>query len=148
MNKIKSLEVVPFELGHLGLIKLRAIENGRYEYMKKYRETYLKGPAYSVFDGDSLVFCGGVVIQWDRVGECWIICNNTIKKYIREICFYSDNYLERIIIDSHLHRVQATVPARWIQGVRFLERLGFHREGTLRKYSSAGEDYYMYSRVR
>lgn len=148
MNEIKSLEVVPFELEHLGLIELRSIENRRYEYMKKCRDTYLKGPAYSVFDGDSLVFCGGVVIQWDGVGECWLICNNTIKKYMREVCFYSDNYLERIIIDSHLHRVQATVPARWSKGLRFLERLGFYREGLLRKYSADKEDYYMYSRIR
>lgn len=148
MSEIKSLEVVPFELEHLGLIKLRAIENRRYEYMKKYRDIYLKGPAYSVFDGDSLVFCGGVVIQWDGVGEGWLICNCDVKRYVREVYFYSDNYLERIIIDSHLHRVQATVPVHWGQGVRFLERLGFYREGLLRNYGPDKEDYYMFSRIR
>ncbi|MBN2323805.1 MAG: hypothetical protein JXQ30_08720 [Spirochaetes bacterium] len=147
MSEIRELRIVPFELDHLNQVVFRAVEFGRYEFIENYKETFLKGPAYSAFDGESLVFCGGVVIYWKGVGEGWLICNHTIRKYIREVCFYVGEYLKKIISEDDLHRVQATVPAQWGQGVRFLERMGFQREGLLRKYSKDAEDYYIYSRV-
>lgn len=146
--EIKRINVVPFQLEHLEVIKLRAFELHRKEYIERFRKGYQEGPAYSALDVDDLIWCGGVVILWQGVGEAWILCSNCINHYIKELYHYTKAYLDVIIAEYNLHRVHASVLSEYRAGYRFLERMGFEREGLMHKYDWQGSDYYLYARIK
>jgi len=143
MGKIKKLRVVPFEIEHLEMLRLRDFET----YRADYNSVYGKGIGYSAFDDQVLIFCAGFVFLWEGVAETWILCDKCVIHYIRELYYYVASYLDRIISKYNLHRIQATVLAEYLPGRRFLGRMGFREEGLLRKYDWNGRDYFMYSRV-
>lgn len=147
MDKIKKLQVIPFNKEHLELLQLRDFEADKSEYIQKHAAGYEQGPGYSFYDDDKLIFCGGVLFLWAGVGELWIICDICVKYYIRELYFYAKLYLGRVIERYKLHRVQAHVLANYKPGQRFLRRMGFREEGLLEKYDWHKEDYCLYARI-
>lgn len=148
MDKIKKLIVFPFNKIHLSLLHLRDFETNRLEHIQQFPEVYEYGVGYSVFDNHRLIFCGGFIPYWEGAGEVWIICDVCVKHYIRELYFYTKLYLDRIIDRYKLHRVQSSVMVDYCAGHRFLERMGFKKEGLMRKYDWQGKDYYLYARIR
>ena len=148
MDEIKKLEVVPFKKEHLSLLKVRDFELYRMEHIQQFPEVYEHSAGYSVFDNSKLIFCAGVIPYWKGVGEAWIVCDACVKHYIRELYFYTKLYLDRIVDRYKLHRVQSSVMVDYQPGHRFLERMGFRREGLMRQYDWQGKDYYLYARIR
>jgi len=148
MDEIKKLRVVPFKKEHLSLLKLRDFELHRLEHIQQFPEVYEHGAGYSVFDNSGLIFCAGVIPYWKGVGEAWILCDVRVKHYIRELYFYTELYLDKIIDRYKLWRVQSSVMADYYAGHRFLERMGFKKEGLMRKYDWQGKDYYLYARIK
>jgi len=148
MDRRKNIRIVKFKPDHLDSLIPRDFERDHYGLIERFNNLYLEGPAYSVFDGEVCVFCGGVRIIWPGAGEAWLICSNDLGHYVRELCLITPRYLKWIIEDHDLRRVQAVVQSDWTQAVRFLEKLGFDMEGVMRKYGPNGEDYIMYARVK
>jgi len=110
------------------------------------------GPAWTgrrISDGKILA-CAGVRILWPGCGEAWaIFCDPEVVeyKYKKEAYVYILTYLKRVIEDYDLRRVQALVRADIPIAVKYIEQLGFEREGLLRKYGREGEDQYMYALI-
>lgn len=104
------------------------------------------GPAYTFMVGDDVVACGGVVLQkWQR-GEAWSLFSSLFYKY-KKTCFsVCKIYLNRIIKDQNLRRVQAVTAPTFAEGRNFLEHLDFRLEGTLVAFGPNGEDVLMYGR--
>ena len=146
-NGMKKLKVVPFKKDHLSTLQLRGFELDQLEYIQKYANIYEQGIGYSAFDDDKLILCGGVLFPCNGVGEVWTICDICVKYYVRELYFYVNLYLNRMIERYKLHRVQAHVLVSYKAGQRFLKRMGFKKEGLLKKYDWNKEDYFLYTRI-
>lgn len=106
-----------------------------------------KGNALSFFDNDYLVFCAGIKKYWEGVGEIWMMCSTEIKKYIRELLYYSDVHLQQIIQKGEYRRLETSIRADWPEAQRFAEQFGFVREGVKRKFGPDGIDHIMYGRL-
>ena len=103
--------------------------------------------AYSFFVKDRFIFCGGVLIYRAGFGEAWILCSEDVALYPRTVFKLMREYLQKVINDHSLYRVQATVRCDWPQAQRFVMMFGFTPEGILRKYGTDKSDYKMYARI-
>lgn len=103
------------------------------------------GVAYSYFDGDRLIGCAGIAKITDNVCEVWAVIDKDVKRYTREIYYYARSLLNAA--QDFFERIQTTIRIDYLLEIHFMERLGYQREGTLRKYRADG-DYYMYAKIR
>lgn len=63
-------------------------------------------------------------------------------------CAHSAQVLDDIAEQNNFVRVQATTHRQFERGRRFLEWLGFEREGVLRNYGPDGSDHIIYARIK
>ena len=106
------------------------------------------GIAYTgIDDNGNIIGIGGVTLLWEKVGSGWVLTSDLLPKYkiwthraIRDI-------LEVAIETYGLHRVESIILRDHEVSQKWAERLGFGREGLLRKYDTAGNDYYLYARI-
>lgn len=146
---LKLMTVIPFQVHHGFEIELRD-EDREFKTEEQFRKwlsvLHNAGNCYSLaYEGD-IIFCGGICILYPGIGEGWLLCSKRIIKFVRELYYYTDFIIQSIINKYTLHRVQAYVKASWKDAVHFLEKLGFQREGLLKKFISE-KDYYIYARV-
>lgn len=110
--------------------------------------TLAKFPASTARTSEGeIIACGGVVILWRGVGEAWGLTTKHVDRY--RIFYYKNTKLliESIAQSFNLHRVQATVPVGHEPAARFIMRMGFAREGLLRKFGPDGSDFIMFGRL-
>ena len=81
------------------------------------------------------------------MGEAWLIPSDNIPKYKLKIIRTLKNHIDKITAEDDLHRLQATVRDDFDIAKRFIEFLGFEREGTLKNYGPDKTDHIMYSRT-
>ncbi len=107
------------------------------------------GPAVTFIDpAGEVVFCCGVTDFWPGVGEMWACFSPLAKKY-PDTLRAAKWALEHIIFETCGYwRVQAILAVDNEAAIRFDERLGFKREGIMRKYGPHGEDRILYSLLR
>ena len=106
------------------------------------------GVAYTgIDDNGEIIAIGGVTMIWDKVGSGWVMTSDLMVKYkvwthraIKEI-------LDLAIVKHNLHRIESIILEDHIVSQAWAERLGFEREGLLRKYDTEKNDYYLYARV-
>ena len=101
-------------------------------------------PSYSGFVDDEYAFSAGIV-QAFGVGTVWVVTTPLVEKYPLWFSKAVRNMLNAGTDLYKLQRVQATVLKENKQAVKWIEFLGFKREGLMRKY--VGGDHYLYSRV-
>jgi hypothetical protein len=145
MRSLRELKMIPFEPGHLASIIPRHEDQKPPEVMWSVLHT--GGPAWTGMLDDRILFCTGALIIWLGVAEVWSFCDEECSRYPREVLKYQNEYLDRVIREQKLHRVQAHVRASWRSAYRYIERLGFKREALMLKYGPNGEDFYLYGRV-
>lgn len=105
------------------------------------------GPCVSIRISGDLVAAGGIGILWQGVGEGWML---TTEKILTHRLAFHRTVLKVIDMESArygLRRIQATVLVGFTRAIRYIEALGFAREGVLRKYGPNGSDYYLYAKV-
>lgn len=104
------------------------------------------GPGYTAYVKDEILLCAGVMIPWKGFGEAWLITSPLIHKYpilsTKGIAYF----LNKIIADNNLERVQALVMKDYKMAVKFIEHLGFRSEGEMPNYR-AGKTFVRYARV-
>ncbi len=145
MRSLKDLRMIPFEPRHLCSVVPRQEDQKPPEIM--WSVLHKGGPAWTGMVDDRILFCAGILILWEGVAEAWSFCDEEASRYPREVLKYQVEYLNRMIKERKLHRVQAHVLSSWRSAYRFMERLGFKRECLMRKYGANSEDYYLYGRV-
>jgi hypothetical protein len=106
-----------------------------------------RSEAYSVFVNGDILFSGGILMLQEGFGEAWLLCSVLVYIYPLTVYRMASRLLNKTIEDCNLYRVQATPRTNWSTGYRFVESLGFQREGVLRKYGLDREDCYMYGRI-
>jgi len=144
------LNVIPYEDFHALEIKVRDMDEAKrksQEWRKWAMDNALQGPSYTIRDGNHILSCCGVRVLWPGVGEAWLIFSPEIEKHTLEATKIIRTYLAKIIADCELRRVQAFATVNSPKAARYLEVLGFQREGVLRKLGRDGSDHYCYAIV-
>ncbi len=103
--------------------------------------------AFSLIDNGHLVVSGGIFPIWNGTGEAWLIPSDDIPKYKLQIIKTLKNHIKTITEEDELHRLQATVRDDFDVAKRFIEFLGFKREGLLKNFGPDRCDHIMYSRT-
>ena len=144
--------LMPFRKEDLHKINLRSFDEqvtmgvpNAFEMIARQAEN---GMAYTgIDDNGEIVAIGGVTMLWDKVGSGWVMTSDLLLKYkvwthraIKEI-------LDLAIVKYNLHRIESIILEDHIVSQAWAERLGFEREGLLRKYDTKGNDYYLYAKV-
>jgi len=153
MDRIpRKLDIKPFKAEHAMQLELRPEESEAKDNLDLYKQFadmhYSNGPACSLYYQGKLLFCCGVVLMYPGVGLAWIACDKAIKGFGRECLHYGRMILDEIIEQYKLHRVQAEIKSSVDYFHKFILRLGFEEEGTMRKYGPDGSDYILYSRSK
>lgn len=148
---MSSLKIVAFNTKHLDLLEAREIEGlgflklpdapARMERMAKDSEQ----SGTFIYDG-RILFCAGYFFLWPGVIEVWMIPSIYVKDY--PVVFYRTvtRYLKRLETDLKCHRVQTTSYADEFHA-KWMDRLGFHSEGVMKKFTHDKRDLCLYARV-
>jgi hypothetical protein len=105
------------------------------------------GPAYTLMIDGQIVCCAGVVLmEWNR-GEAWTLVSSLFYKYPKTSFKAIKVKLDEIAREKNLRRVQSVISSNSEWGERWMEHLGFQKEGTLRAYGPSGGDFVMFSRI-
>ena len=113
-------------------------------------ELYPKaGPAITLIN-DQLepVASAGMACLWPGVGEFWMIPSVLVSRHKVSVVREAKRFLADCLERFNLHRAQATIREKDGIALGWIERLGFEREGLMRKFGSDGENYFMYARVQ
>lgn len=108
---------------------------------------YEEGPGYTAMLLGQPIGAAGVSILRPGVGEAWAIFSPLIKTMPFAIHRNVKKILARIIAEQHLRRVHAAIDPQDKIAVRWIGRLGFQREGTLRRFGEGGKDMDLYARI-
>jgi len=104
--------------------------------------------AIAIRDCGRCIGAYGLLEMWPGSARVWALFSEAlIAQHPVLLGLHVKRDLERTWQDG-FHRIEATCDVDYEAGVRFLERLGFEREGLMRRYSPGGQDNYLYARVR
>jgi len=139
-------ELVPFKADHMAGV--RWTEEKLAERLgDRAFVSYEKHPGYSLFCNGVFVGAGGIVVLYQGVGEAWAIAGRPLSR-LHTLSFHRGitRIMDDLARDLKLRRLQAMVRASFEQSHEWVQRLGFEREATLRRYGINGEDMTMYAR--
>lgn len=145
------MDIVAFHPRHLELIELRDYEKNGVFQLNDAFERFAKVTAGSVASGTFLedgrvLFCAGFNKIWDGVFEVWMVPSVHITKTPFLFCKVIKRYLERVEKDFKAHRIQTTSYDDPFH-VRWMNWIGFEKEGTMRKLMPNKTNMCMYARV-
>ncbi len=144
--------LIPFDVSHLKDIELRDLDKQIIMSIPNSTERIViqsqSGMAYTGVDGGgNIIIIGGVSLLWPHVGSAWSLTSDLIVKYKIWTHRITRDFLDTAIKVYSLHRIESIILKNHNVSRRWAERLGFQREGLLRKYDSQGNDYWLYARV-
>lgn len=144
-----SIEVILFEKSHAYDIKLQA----RDEYIRNnpYFDAWMSHNAAGAgFTGirksdGKIIACGGIRVNEPGVGEIWGLFSDEIGKYRKALMQDAMAYMKVLINKLDLHKIIAYVRCDQTVDIKFIERIGFERDGLLKMADWDKKDYYVYS---
>ncbi len=102
--------------------------------------------AWSLIDGDDLIFSCGIYPIWDGVGEGWFLPSDLTEEYKFATVRSVNNVFDFVCEKFGITRVQATTDCEIPRDRKFLEVVGFEVESKLRQYGANGHDFWMMTR--
>ena len=102
--------------------------------------------AFSVFNSDGVIGVLGATWMWGNVANVWGIFSEDIKQYPRAFPVIANTVLNYGFVEWELARAEAHVRFGHASGIRWLEWLGFKREGLMKNYLGLNKDAYLYAR--
>lgn len=121
------MNIVRFQPDHLKLIEIQ--DSQLYLMRMTVKPEYgiglsLAGPAFSAFDGETLLGCGGAIEHSRTRAEIWALLSKHIGPHMRTITRAVNGWLD---VCGYL-RVEANVATDFEPGKRWIKLLGFHQE--------------------
>ena len=124
--------------GDPGLLGLLSENPQAVEFLAK------SGTALSAFADGEFLGCGGLqVFPWKTTAEAWVWAMPGVHDYP----LFVHKIVARGLKQGGIKRIQCTVKVGNDRAVRWVEILGFEREGLMKKYGPGGADFYMYAKV-
>ena len=107
----------------------------------------VKNMAFTGVLNGKIIACGGIYPIWDGVGEAWFLGTDMVNEKPISVTRTVKNYLDVLMSDNNLHRVQAHIRHDWDRANRWIAFLGMQKEGVVRKFSPDGRDHILFSKV-
>lgn len=97
--------------------------------------------------GDKPIAVVGLQQLCPGVGEVWSVTSEAIHEC--PIAFHRSvlDVLHHYELKLELHRLQLTVRASFVDGIRWAKSLGFTQEAVMKKYGPNQEDYCLFARI-
>ena len=144
-------KIIPFQPSHIELMDIRDIEIASSfmlpdakERMQMMTDMSLAAGTF-ILDGQ-ILFAAGVVQMWPGVLDGWIIPTVYVPSHPIWFVKKVKQYFEAMAETFKCHRFQTVSPDDE-QHAKWMELLGFKREGTLEQYSHNKLNYVMYARI-
>lgn len=138
--------IVPFVPTHLESLVLQPSQVGFTKYFDAAYGPALQsgGPCFTGVEGDEVIGCAGVIRQWDNRAIAWALLSGVSGRSFPRI----HKAVSRFLDSTEFRRIEAFVDAEFEQGHRWVQMLGFEREGYMRAFNPDGRDAVLYARVR
>ena len=139
--------IVPFEPHHLTQLLLQPAQAMMQPTMADpaYGESLCAaGPAYSLVVNGEVLACMGLVKQWDERAIAWGLIGASAGPFMLRIH-------RAVLATMRLHRfrrIETAVLCGFPAAQRWVQRLGFVREGRMLAYTPDGSDCDLYAIVR
>ncbi|KKN77570.1 hypothetical protein LCGC14_0358450 [marine sediment metagenome] len=102
---------------------------------------------FSVIYEGKLALCAGIIKERKGVGQAWSLYPPDVGKYHIDPKIARDK-LRELMIEHDFWRVFATVRCDFPAGAKYIEWLGFKREGRLKQNEPDKTDSFLYAIVR
>jgi hypothetical protein len=152
--------LIPFRARHISFVNLRPLDQKvllsvpnidstreleAYEKSGRCWTAIIDNPPQGI---PKILGMGGVVQTWQGVAVAWLLTACEIEQH--KIFFHKTiiAMLGKAIKELSLHRIDVTVLAEHTTSQKWLERLGFKREGLMQGFDSQGNDYYRYALIK
>ncbi len=128
--------LIPFNAEHLA-----KLENYNNWTNGNWRAAFIKEqhPAFTGMLGNEIIGCAGVTIVWEGFGIAWVVVSKSIEAHGLWLVKTIRHVLNDIIRSCNLHRVEAAVIEGNEINQRFIEMLGFVREGSVARYYTSNQ---------
>lgn len=114
--------------------------------IKKIIKNYVaSSDAYVAIVNEKMIGIAGIAPLWPGVGNAWMFLNKAAKRYIKTIFKKTKEVIEAEL-SYRYHRIQALC-LDMPETKRLIERLGFEKEGVMRK-TVCNRNMIMYARLR
>jgi len=137
-----QITLEPYRLDH-GLEVLGPLGESCRTILAKYAEA---GPAFTgrIADGRILA-CAGLMVQVPWVADGWMLPTPLVRQY--PLAFHKTvrDAFGQLVAGLRLTRVQVAVDAGIASRCAWIERMGFTKEGTMRKFGPHGETMHLYA---
>jgi len=100
-----------------------------------------------VADDGEPVAVAGITVCSPGVGQAWMWGTQRVKEVGLQVTRASIKQCKSEL-DGTLRRIQASTVSYHHDAHKWLEMVGFEREGRLRRFGRTGADFYMYSMIR
>lgn len=140
-----------FEPLDLTVIKLQAQQAAEHEALPQWTQAgpamHAAGPCWTAELQGEVIGCAGFLLHWrGRAGtwcvigvdiprHCWVALHQTVITRLRQLPALG------------VRRVEAESQVGFLPGARWLEMLGFEREGIARAYGPNGADFIRWARI-
>ncbi len=140
------IEFRPYEPGDVFKIDVRPEMKLTEQLIKNCDASGGYGFAYSFVSGDNILACLGGDVRWQGNMEVWTVIGSEMLKYPKTLYSKTKKSLETYALALKLNRVQMHVRCGFKQAEQFAERLGFVKEGVMKRYLPDGCDATLYAR--
>jgi hypothetical protein len=141
--------VEPFRPFHIQLLKAQGVQAAQIQQVSHVPATYASverppGVAMTVWNGEQIVLCGGVIPTGPKKGLLWAVLSANAGNHM----LWLHRATLRFLDVEPWQRVEASVQHGFPAGRRWLKLLGFEFEGRMRKYDLDGNTHLRYARIR
>ncbi len=105
------------------------------------------GMAYTLWDNDKPIACGGVLPVWDGVGSVWCVMSNDVRNHGLELTKKVRFLMNDTMEFYSMHRLNAIVSVNKPEYVRWARLMGFEIETVLEKAAPDKTDLYFMGKV-
>jgi RimJ/RimL family protein N-acetyltransferase len=117
---------------------------GHVDLERIWRAYETSGPAWTMWVGDEVVGCAGLIVMWPGVAQAWLLPSVRLAQYPRSVVTALVDNLKQAITDLHLRRVECNVDKNFKLGRRLVEWLGFDEEVVKQRAGPNDEDLVQY----
>lgn len=121
---------------------------GAVDLDRVWRSYETSGPAWTMWVGDEVVGCAGLILMWPGVAQAWLLPSVHLAQYPRSVVTALVGNLKQAITDLKLRRVECSVDKNFKLGRRLVEWLGFDEEVVKLRYGPNDEDFVQYAIIQ
>lgn len=147
---VRLENIRPYEEGDLEKIEPRDMDlkvAGK-DYIERIKKSIVRSEVLTAQKDGEILAITGLILIHPGMAEIWSFTGKAADKCKVLFAQLSVMIVGFWIKKYNLHRLQANVYHEHTQSIRWLEWLGFEREGLMRKFGFLKDDFYLYARVQ